>query len=69
MTSHACDGNYRQWLTVVPAAKHVPGAVTRIQTGKMATETATDARGLVLAGEIPEVPETLRLPQHGLPLS
>lgn len=58
MTSHACDGNYRQWLTVVPAAKHAPGAVTRIQTGKLVTETPTDARGLAQAGEIPDVPET-----------
>lgn len=58
MTSHSCDGNYRQWLTVVPAAKHAPGAVTRIQTGKLVTETPADARGLAQAGEVPEVPET-----------
>lgn len=58
MTSHSCDGNYRTWLNIVPAAKHAPGATTKIYSGRMHTETATDLRGVVQTGEIPQVAET-----------
>ena len=58
MTSHTCDGNYRQWLTVVPGAKRAPGAVNKIMSGKLFTETPWDMRGVVTAGEVPEIAET-----------
>ncbi len=58
MTSHTCDGNYRQWLTVVPGAKRAPGTVNKIMSGKLFTETPWDMRGIVTAGEVPEVAET-----------
>jgi len=58
MTAHTCDGNYRQWVNIVPHAKWPVGSTTKIYAGKMHTEFATDTRGLVLKGEIPQVPET-----------
>ncbi|OGD22332.1 MAG: peptidase [Candidatus Aminicenantes bacterium RBG_13_59_9] len=58
MTAHTCDGNYRQWLNIVPHAKWPAGGTTKIYAGKMHTEFATDTRGLILKGEIPQVPET-----------
>ncbi|MBM3297544.1 MAG: dipeptidase, partial [Candidatus Aminicenantes bacterium] len=58
MTSHSCDGNYRTWLNIVPAAKHAPGATTKIYSGRMHTETATDLRGMVQTAEIPQAAET-----------
>jgi dipeptidase len=58
ITCHTCDGNYRQWLNIVPAAKHGPGALTKIYSGKMHTETAADMTKIRQNGEIPDVPVT-----------
>ncbi len=58
MTAHSCDGNYRQWLNIVPAAKHPEGAVTKILMGKMHTETSSDMRNVTEKGEVPDVPST-----------
>ncbi len=58
MTAHTCDGNYRQWLNIVPRAKHYEGSMTKVYTGKMHTETSTDPINVTEKGEIPEVAET-----------
>lgn len=74
ITCHTCDGNYRQWLNVVPRRKNATGATNKIYEGKLHTETPEDMRGVILKGEIPEVPETYAflntaypcLNEHGL---
>jgi len=58
MTAHTCDGNYRQWVNLVPAAKYPAGAKNKIYSGKMHTETPADTRGILQTGEIPQVAET-----------
>jgi dipeptidase len=58
MTAHSCDGNYRQWLNIVPAAKRAEGAMTKVYRGKMHTETSTDLRNVTEKGELPDVPST-----------
>jgi dipeptidase len=58
ITAHACDGNYRTWVNIVPPRKHQKGETNKIYYGGMHTETSWDLRGLVLKGEIPEVEET-----------
>ncbi len=58
ITAHTCDGNYRQWLNVVPRAKHYEGSMTKVYTGRMHTETSTDLRNITEKGEIPQVAET-----------
>jgi dipeptidase len=58
ITAHTCDGNYRQWLNIVPHAKHYEGSMTKVYTGKMHTETSTDPINVTEKGEIPEVAET-----------
>jgi dipeptidase len=58
ITAHTCDGNYRQWLNIVPRAKHYEGSMTKVYTGKMHTESSTDPRNVTEKGEIPEVAET-----------
>jgi dipeptidase len=74
ITCHTCDGRYRQWLNVVPHQTFPAGAVNKIYSGKMHTETSTDIQGIVQTGEIPQVAETYRwlntaypcLNEHGL---
>jgi dipeptidase len=58
ITCHTCDGPYRTWLTIVPHQKWPDKAVTKIYSGKMHTETPGDLQGMVLKGELPQVPET-----------
>lgn len=58
ITCHTCDGNYRTWVNIVPPAQHSEGAMTKIYTGKMHTETSWDLRGITEKGEIPQVAET-----------
>jgi dipeptidase len=58
MTAHTCDGNYRQWVNIVPHGKFKPGDKNKIFSGKMHTETPQDTRGVVQTGEIPQVEET-----------
>ncbi|HSA95272.1 MAG TPA: C69 family dipeptidase, partial [Acidobacteriota bacterium] len=74
ITCHTCDGNYRQWLNIVPHQKWPDKSMTKIYSGKMHTETSTDLIGMVQTGEIPQAPETYRflntaypaLNEHGL---
>jgi dipeptidase len=58
ITCHTCDGNYRTWVNMVPPAQHSEGAMTKIYTGKMHTETSWDLRGITEKGEIPQVENT-----------
>jgi dipeptidase len=58
ITAHTCDGNYRQWLNIVPRAQHFEGGTTKVFMGKMHTETSTDPRNITEKGEVPDVKET-----------
>ncbi|MBZ5497965.1 MAG: C69 family dipeptidase [Acidobacteriia bacterium] len=58
ITCHTCDGNYRNWLNIVPHRTHPKGATNKIYWGTLHTETVDDMRGKLLKGEIPEVDET-----------
>ncbi len=58
ITCHTCDGNYRTWVNMVPPAQHSEGAMTKIYTGKMHTETSWDLRDITETGEIPQVKNT-----------
>jgi dipeptidase len=58
ITCHTCDGNYRNWLNIVPHKTHPKGATNKIYWGTLHTETVDDLRGKILKGEIPEVEET-----------
>jgi dipeptidase len=60
ITCHTCDGNYRQWLNIVPHQKWPDKSMNKIFSGKMHTETTTDLIGIVQTGEIPQVAETYR---------
>jgi dipeptidase len=58
MTAHTCDGNYRQWVNIVPHAKYPAGSKNKIYSGKMHTETPGDLKGVQPTGEIPQAAET-----------
>jgi len=58
MTAHTCDGNYRQWVNIVPHGKFKPGDKNKIYSGRMHTETPQEMRGVLQTGEIPQVEET-----------
>jgi dipeptidase len=58
ITSHSCDGNYRTWLNIVPAAKHAAGSTRKVQWGLLHNETPWDTRRVTVKGEIPQVAET-----------
>jgi dipeptidase len=58
ITAHTCDGNYRTWVRMEPAADYADTAVCKIYKGTLHTETPWDTRNLVVAGEIPQVAHT-----------
>lgn len=58
MTSHTCDGNYRTWLRMEPAADHHDTAMVNIYKGTLKTETPWDMRNVTLAGRIPQAKHT-----------
>ena len=58
MTSHTCDGNYRTWMNIVPAAQYAKDTIVSIYTGTMHTEHVADSTGMKLKGIIPEVRST-----------
>jgi dipeptidase len=58
MTAHSCDGNYRTWLEIVPAARHKDGEMHPVLWGTLHSETAWEQTGVTKKGEIPEVAET-----------
>ena len=67
MTAHTCDGNYRNWLNIVPRAKFADGAKNKIWSGKLHTEYPADVRGMIQTGEIPQVTETYQYVNSAYP--
>ncbi len=58
ITSHTCDGKYRTWVTMEPAADHKPGTMHKVYKGTMHTSRPNSMENVTLAGEIPEVAHT-----------
>lgn len=58
ITSHTCDGNYRNWMNIVPARENKPGSMVDIYKGIMHTETSKDMTNVKVAGSIPDVAKT-----------
>lgn len=58
MTSHTCDGNYRTWMEIVPAARYERDTTVAIYAGRMHTEYPADRTGMTVKGTIPEARST-----------
>lgn len=58
ITSHTCDGPYRNWIEIVPGKNNGESAKTAIQTGLHWTETPSDHSGVNTTGEIPQAAKT-----------
>lgn len=58
ITSHTCDGSYRTWAYIEPAADHEPGTMHQVLRGTMKTRFHGDTLGVKVMGEIPEAPHT-----------
>lgn len=60
ITSHTCDGTYRTWMDIVPAATYDGDTTLTIYGGRMHTERAGDPVGLTQRGAIPQARHTYR---------
>ena len=58
ITSHTCDGNYRTWMEIVPAATYERDTTLEVFSGRMHTEYANDRTKMTLKGTIPQVRST-----------
>ena len=58
ITSHTCDGRYRTWAQMEPAANYEPGAMHKVLRGTMHTRFRGDTVGVKVMGEIPQVAHT-----------
>ncbi|MBQ8061983.1 MAG: C69 family dipeptidase [Bacteroidales bacterium] len=58
ITSHTCDGRYRTWAYMEPAADHEPGTMHQVLRGTMHTSFHGDTTGVKVMGEIPEAAHT-----------
>ena len=58
IVSHTCDGRYRTWMKIEPAADHKSGEMHLVYKGTAHTSSPSDTTGLRLAGAIPQVPHT-----------
>ena len=58
ITSHTCDGRYRTWMTVEPAADYKKGDKHPVRKGTMHTLGKDDTLGVTVAGTIPEAEHT-----------
>ena len=58
ITSHTCDGRYRTWAQMEPAADHEPGTMHQVLRGTMQTKFRGDTTGVRLMGEFPEAAHT-----------
>ncbi len=58
ITSHTCDGRYRTWMSIEPAADHPAGSTVTIYKGTMHTAYKGDTTGVREAGKIPQVAHT-----------
>lgn len=60
MTSHTCDGNYRTWMDIVPAATYDHDTTVAIYNGRMHTEYPNDRTNMKLKGSIPQAHSTFQ---------
>ena len=67
ITSHTCDGNYRTWIDIVPAAIYKNDTVTSVYEGGMHTEFVNDETGRKLKGQIPEAQATYQFVNTAYP--
>ena len=58
ITSHTCDGRYRTWLSIEPAADHDLTALHTVRRGTMHTAFRTDTTGIRITGTIPQAAHT-----------
>lgn len=58
ITSHTCDGRYRTWMSIEPAADYPKGAKMNIYKGTAHTVSRDDTTGVRLAGTIPQAAHT-----------
>ncbi len=58
ITSHTCDGRYRTWLDIIPAAATVKDTVHPVYWGTLQTEAAWDMTNVTRKGGIPEASST-----------
>ena len=58
ITSHTCDGRYRTWAYMEPAADHAEGFMHQVLRGTMKTAFRSDTTGVRVVGEIPEAAHT-----------
>lgn len=58
ITSHTCDGRYRTWMYMEPAADHAASDVHPVYKGTLHTFFRGDTTGVRLAGAIPEAAHT-----------
>ena len=54
ITSHTCDGRYRTWMTIKPAADYKKGTKHEVRKGTMHTVSPSDTTGVRTAGTIAE---------------
>ena len=67
VTSHTCDGRYRTWAYMEPAADHAKGDVQDICRGTMHTSFRGDTTGVKLVGQIPQAAHTYAYLNTGYP--
>jgi len=67
MTSHTCDGRYRTWAYMEPAADPAPGTMHPVLRGTMLTKFRGDTTGVRKVGEIPEAAHTYAYLNTGYP--
>lgn len=58
ITSHTCDGNYRTWMNIVPAATYARDTIVEIVEGAMHTEFIEDRTNVKVKGTIPQARQT-----------
>src|SRR5574344_77244 len=58
ITSHTCDGRYRTWMSMEPAADYKEGTMHQVYRGTLHTSFRGDTTGVKLVGEIPEAMHT-----------
>ncbi len=54
ITSHTCDGNYRTWMDIVPAASLDHDTTAIVVKGRMHTDHSAGARGMYALDTIPQ---------------
>ena len=67
ITSHTCDGHYRSWVTIEPAADHKRGEKHAVYKGTLKTSSKEDTKGVTKVGEIPEAAHTYKFLYSGYP--